>query len=712
MPRVPSVSNFSNGLNNSPTTLIADNQSQAEAIGAKQMTDLGNARMSAGQGILAIETDKAMMANQLRVDDGMNQAKAEALRLTYDKSDGYSNIKGVNALERPDGKPLADEYADRLNQKVDQIRQGLGSDAQRRAFDMNVNGLMTQFKGSIQQHEGAEFKDYAASVRKGTIANRQQEITLNYSNPVAVNEAVNSIKAASYDLAVNQLGKSAEEGEAFSRAQTSDAHKRAIMAALEDGNVTYADAYFNKYSKDNQMDAEDILAVKGTLNTQVDATLAAGAVAKTTQKYLPAFKPNDMDRLTNIVQGLESGNRGDFNADGTLVTSPTGAKGRMQVLDSTNLDPGFGVTPAKMTGDPKTDAEERARVGRDYLKAMVSRYGDPEKGLAAYNQGPGTVDDAIAKAKAAGNADTWLSYVPKEGQVYAANGMKKFNAGAGATNLPTEYDYVTEAINQLGPDARAQAVKATRDTATAQYKVLAASVKQEQDQAKANAIREMQTNGGNFAALTPSVRAALAPEDVDTVRKAGINDITNPVVYNQLSNNPQELLQYTDDQFLALRGELSLSDWKHFDDQRKGTGEKSPTNLNSASLNSVLNNRLAQAGLDPTPKDGSNSAEEVAGIRRIMNEAVLTEQKVKGRQLTDVETQQVVDKMFALHSPTGWFGSSKPAIQRGYGGIPSATRDSIKKQLIKKGKTDPTDADILAVYMAQMYSSSKDKPNG
>lgn len=114
-----------------------------------------------------------------------------------------------------------------------------------------------------------------------------------------------------------------------------------------------------------------------------------------------------MNDLLRLVAQAESGNR-DYDAAGRVVTSPVGAKGRMQVMDATNRDPGFGVRPAV-----DDSLGERARVGQDYLGAMVNHYGgDVRKGLAAYNAGPGNVDRALARAQHAGDAD-WMRYLPK-----------------------------------------------------------------------------------------------------------------------------------------------------------------------------------------------------------------------------------------------------------------------------------------------------------
>lgn len=109
------------------------------------------------------------------------------------------------------------------------------------------------------------------------------------------------------------------------------------------------------------------------------------------------------DDLHRLVMQAESQGR-DFDASGNVLTSPVGAKGRMQVMDATNRDPGYGVRPAA-----DDSLEERARVGKDYLQAMLGNYGgDVRKALAAYNAGPGNVDRAIAKG-----GDSWMDYLPK-----------------------------------------------------------------------------------------------------------------------------------------------------------------------------------------------------------------------------------------------------------------------------------------------------------
>lgn len=93
-----------------------------------------------------------------------------------------------------------------------------------------------------------------------------------------------------------------------------------------------------------------------------------------------AFSDGGMADLYDRVEQVESGGR-------QSAVSPKGARGVMQLMPGTMRDPGFGVRP--MQADTE---EENRRVGREYLDAMYSRYGDETAALAAYNWGPGNVD--------------------------------------------------------------------------------------------------------------------------------------------------------------------------------------------------------------------------------------------------------------------------------------------------------------------------------
>lgn len=180
-------------------------------------------------------------------------------------------------------------------------------------------------------------------------------------------------------------------------------------------------------------------------NVMADALAEVGAAPARAPapKRAPVKAAADtFSRMVQITLGSESRNR-DFDSKGNVLTSPAGAKGKMQVLDGTNTDPGFGVRPAA-----DNSLAERARVGRDYLAAMLRRYnGDPAKMWAAYNWGPGALDDAI---KAHGGA--WLDHAPAETRAYVMKNLSQlgqagFNTETGEVatiNAPEQPELETE----------------------------------------------------------------------------------------------------------------------------------------------------------------------------------------------------------------------------------------------------------------------------
>ncbi len=577
--------------------------------GANQLIDTGH----------KIQMDLMEQANQLRVDDAVNQAKEQALKLTFDKDAGFTNLKGQAALQRPNGQSLGEEYGGNLQTSFSDIAAGLGNDRQRQLFQQRTQPVMQQFQGQLMQHENQEFKNYSLSVDEGIQKNQLNTIGLNYNNPAIIDDSVKSIQASVYRQA-RTLGKSAEWAEAQSRALTSNAHLVALQSALEKNDPLYADQYLKKYS--TQMDANDILRANGLITKEVDAKVGQAAGLQVMASNAPKMVPTDADRLTNLVMGAESGGK-DYGPDGKLLTSPKGAQGRMQVMPATAADPGYGIKPAA-----DNSPEELARVGREKLQAMLQKYGgNVPQALAAYNWGEGNVDKAIKQAASAGDkfrpaqGNDWLAYAPKETQNYVTGIMGKYGAGGGAPARPTLQDVHQQVRETLGPNARPEQIRIATETVTKAYSDQTAAIKQRGDEAVANAQRLLIQNGGDFAALPSDVRAAIPPGQYDDVMTfggklaRGEHIATNWDLYYNLKTDPQVLGQTN---LSALRDKLADPEFKQLvneqQDIRSGKTEDM-THLRNGK--DVLNQMMREAGIDPTPKDTDKDG--AATVGRIWN---------------------------------------------------------------------------------------------
>lgn len=734
MPRVPEYDNFKVMPNTQPVGGVdLGISAEGATIGARQMAQTGNQIQESGQRVAAIELDALRQANQLRVDDSLNALKETSLDLRYNPKTGFENIRGVDALQREGGQSLAQEYSTRLRQRISEIENGLGNDAQKRAFRLHANDMLTSFHAELDQHEGKQFQEYALSVRDGTIRNRMSEIGLNYKDPEAVDQAVTSIRAAAFDQA-RLLGKSAEWAEAQAKDATSKAHAVAVQSALQNNDVTYAADYMKRNAKD--MQADDILAVNGHLTKELNGQIGLTTATQVIQQSGPRIITSDSDRAFNIALGTESNNR-QFNTDGTVVTSPKGAIGIAQVMPATGPD------AAKMAGLPwdekkfKEDPEYNRALGKAYFEQQLKDFdGNLPKAYAAYNAGPQRLKDAIKAAEKDGKPWDWQSYLPQETKNYIAKNMAAFGAGEGQFEKPTLVELQNQVREKIGPN-QPERLRIALDETERQYKAIEEATKQRNEEALANAMRGLEQNGGRYADLPLNVRGALTPENVGKAMDFGKkiangDDTTNPAIYQTLVTNPNKLKAMTDDQFYALRTELSQADFKHFAGERgkliNGTAPNGPGDLNNEAIHRTLNDRLTSMGIDPTPKDSDTDAmQRVGAIRQFVDQAIASEQMNRGKKMSDVEVSQYIDQLFVQQSgqagswwglnplsSMNFFSTTGPVLATKANQIPGATRDALVSAFKRKGNDNPSDADLLKAYfqITTTNQKKKAKPNG
>lgn len=665
-----------------------------------------------GAGLARVATDIGGELVQKQQQDDDAQAIFEARRklddwertAIWDPQKGAVARQGRDAFELP--KTLPTEY--------DQAAADVTANVPPRV-KRTVQALVLSRREQVTSWaDGHAFKERERFNEQSYQADRQNFLdnaTLYASDPVRVQTEI----ALQNDRTIGYLrnkGASDEVIKASVKDNTSRMHSAVLGSLINSGDVLKAQKYLNDNA--GGMNADEYLKAQHVIKGEVDLRVGAQAATAAVQSAAPKLVPTDGTRLVSLVLGAESGGR-RYAPDGTLLQGPDTrfgtAKGEMQVLDGTATDPGFGVTPAR---DDSPD--ERARVGRDYLAAMVKRYGgDLPKALAAYNWGPKNVDDAIVRANARPGGE-WMTFAPAETQNYVAKITKAYNAGQGAPTPPTLQDVHTTLRNDPLLKDNPQRLKIALEQSTAQWTDAQKAIKEREDQSVAEAMRQVVANGGRFSELPVAVRAAIPAKEVDNVmnfaqRIAKGDDTTNNALYLRLTD-PQVLTGLSENELYRLKPQLSQTDFDHFAQQRqtliaaKNGGPPKPGDLDASAINNVLATRLRTLGMDPTPKDSDTAAVmQIGAIQKFVRESILRDQATTGKKFNDAEIEKHIDGLFAKSAKfqdtflgIPWGEKSGRVLASKVGDIPSGVRDALKKDFKAAGIDSPTDADLLGAY--------------
>jgi soluble lytic murein transglycosylase len=713
MPRVPSRDSFDVALSAGPNARFTAPQGpDAGTIAARQGAQMGQAVEQAGQAAGRIALDMQQEANRVRVIDAVTQAKERLFDLQYGQQ-GLVRAKGVEALQRPSGKLLADEYDDAFEAQVGEIEKSLGNDAQRQAFREQAGQMRVQLRGDAMRHTAQEFKTYQSATYDAAASAAKRQIALNYKDLAddgLVTQGVQTVTAAVKEKA-RLLGMPQTWADEQVIQEVSAAHRLAIKTALENDDIELAAGYLNKHK--GSMTADDHLTVRSVIDKEMRTRVAVQVGSQVVGELAPKLQPSDMDRLVGITMQTESGGR-RYGKDGQLLTSPKGARGEMQVMPGTQRDPGFGVTPAR-----DDSPEELARVGRDYLRAMVKRYdGDPAKAWAAYNAGPGELDEALMRAKASRTPGaSWLTFMPNETQAYVTKNMKMLEEGFGAPTAPTLMDVQAAVRHRLGDNADPLVVKAAVQHATQQWEVARKAIDERNEALVADAQRLLLANGGRFQDLPSSVRSALPPGKVDNLMTfagkiaKGENVATDWSLYYRLASDP-ELLARTN--LGVLRDRLAPAEFKQLTGQQADLSKGDDKRTHLLSAKGVIDQMMRENGIDPSPKDSDkNGAEKVGQLMAAYQDRISAREAQLGKKLGDKELREEAAALFRPVKTSGFLGFSsetpvglvKPTDTVI---VPDADRAAIERQLRAAGRP-VTDAAIEALYRA--HNRIPQRPN-
>lgn len=704
------------GVRRTPESRRAIASADLSAEG-RAIEGFGNTMQKAGEEMMARqrqeEDAQAVFGARRKLDDW------ERANL-YDPQNGAVAKLGRDAFDLPSTVPKSfDDFAGKLS-------EGLTTPKQRMAVQEMIASRRDQAltfvdRHSLQQRQVFEEGQFKADIdsslnRSALLVDAGDVATAQAETKLAQTRAVGFLKAR---------GRSEEEIAAEMRNISSRAGIATINVLLEKDKPVEADAFLKANA--GSMKTEDLLRAQSAVGKAMDARQGLVVAQSVADKYLkPALEPSNLGRMKSLVlppretlvaavKAAESGGR-RYGADGELLKgqvtkSGEQAVGEMQVMPATYKNPGYGIKPADLSGTKEQQADEIARVGEEKLDVLVRMFGgDMSKVVAAYNAGEGRVQEAVKRA-----GDRWLTTLPAETQAYVSKLTKQYDDGGGSPPMPTLAELHNH-VRQSIPADQPQRRKIAMDEVTRQYEDQVKAKKQGEDESTARAQQWLANNGGRYSQMPANLRAAVPPKEVDNLmnfgqRVAKGDDVTDPVMFQKMATDDGWLKGLTDAQFYMHTRKLSQADGQQMS-LRRGKllsgedGSKGPGNLDAAGVNAVLNNRLQQLGMDPTPKDGAAEAQRVGAIRKFVWDSVLQTQASNGKRLSDAELSQHIDKLFAQNVTfqTSFFGffpskESQRLLSMKPSDIPSDTRERLKKDFKAAGISEPTDADLLGAYL-------------
>lgn len=369
MATVPTINNFRTSIQGSDARFQAPQGPSAGAIHGDQLQRQGQAVQGVGSQLARIAADEQNTANQVRVNDAMNQAMQAKLQATFDPQAGYVHLRGRAALERPDGKALDDEYGSNLEGQINAIRDSLGNDRQKQLFQQQAQQLLTQFRGSVQHHVAKEFGEFNLGVQKGTIETAQNQMALAWGDPAAVAQGREAIKAAVYE-AGRLMGQPGAVTEAAMVDGLSRGHLAVVAGALQAGKIDYAREYAKQV--DAELSNEARLKIQGSLETD-------GA-----RQQAQSFADDAMTRGLSLPDALKEARTKFAGKDedeavreiGQRFTEMDVAKRVEKVAVANSAWSAVmetGKIPSVLLQDLRAKAPEEERQIRDWLEAKYRR---------------------------------------------------------------------------------------------------------------------------------------------------------------------------------------------------------------------------------------------------------------------------------------------------------------------------------------------------
>lgn len=691
--RVPTSNEFSVGVANAPSANFA--APNLPDVGV-EVTRAGNQAFSAGQEVVNAQMKMLAEMNELATDNALAQVKAFEQDLRVNPNNGYENLRGENALNRPNGQSLVDEYDGYLMEHANAVKDTLKNDVQKALFTQRLDGIRQTLRNKTGEHlltEGRKWKDTSLNTQIELAANSFSLSTTDEERDAAIDRAISAAKGLQ-DL----YGWDSET----MQKKVMDASDKAISQVIDDkiDKGDYAEARRLAIQYGAFAHGETVVKARQKIEQAYQDQIIEDATAN--------FKPGDTIRIPvninsaqaqtgNPVQdtvsriiGYESGN------DPNIKNKKSTAEGLGQFIDSTwfymvrkyRPDIANGKTNAQLKAlkrDPALSREMTTRYVEENA-ALLKKHGFPVNVRNLYvmhflgsGEGPKLlradpnqpVSSFISAQSINANQKVLSGKTAQQVLDWAARAMKVGKGGGGTSyvSIPTGDPVAMEkAIRQL-PKNQQASVRANINRQISAYKEVEEQRKAQRDNAIAGII---ETNGGNVQSVPRSAWAALTPEERrkftafgQSIKTSNEKELQDRHVDDYLiMQNPDVLSKMSEDSIIALRPKLGRS-WTESLLKKKQSIEKK--GIQHAKLSNLRFNETLRQEFDIDPDKTGKSNEQkrqIAIIRYNSDRAIEAEEKRIGREMSEDEKVATIRKLAAATVVTerGWFGDTKKSI--------------------------------------------------
>lgn len=666
----------------------------ARSAAPQQIMQIGQGLERAGSAASSLFEDQLREANKVKVDEALIKASDRQLEQTFGQN-GYTKLKGNDALERPDGKSLVEEYGKSFDDDLENIGATLGNDAQRMAFKQAASRMSLDLRGKLSQHTAQQFEVHKESVREAGVANAQQTISLFVRDPEKTAAGFARIDALTAEYADQAGAESPEERDLIRRKLGTPAVLGAIDALGGEEDWEAADKYFEEHREylDGIGQQKAYQLIENGLSIQRANKIGDEVFAGT----VGAQSASEPEEFVSPVGGSIDHKFGEQRGAGRVhkgidIAVPVGSavhapiSGKVKIKSDPN---GYGDYYVIDAGDGHTE------VRLAHLSELSLKDG------AVVTQGQVMGKSGGARgAKGSGNSQgPHLHYeVRVDGKPVDPTGRLKTRGGsASGGSTPTLADGI-RAIRD-----RTDIRETDKNRAIQRFKENFA-LKQNADEEAKKAVRDeafMYAYKNPGANLPASIVSRLDPSDLPGI--VGFS--------NSMRERLQKGTEVDDDVSLGTYATaregiatgkikdvnglipymagLTRSDAKQLIDDvtQKGKGDQGKIDSLKNTQTALTQMSAELAGKGMTVKD---DPEEYARFKGSVYRAIAREERRVGRSLTGDETRPIVLGMLGDAAVRGNFGTTKkPTYRVTYDDIPRDMRAQIVNSLRRQlGRSD------------------------